>query len=80
MKNPKSHPARAAPLTVREVVYRLVLMHDLTYAVEMTTPDRSQRIVKGFVNEAGAEAWLAEQKRLAPKDQVWVRRLLLSWR
>jgi hypothetical protein len=66
--------------TVGKVVFRLVFPHDLTYAIEMTMADGTQRVVKGFDREARADAWLAEQKRLAPKDEIWIRRPLLSWR
>ena len=62
------------------VFYRLILLHDLTYAVEMTMADRSEKLVKGFVDEAAAVAWITEQRRLAPDGEVWIRRRKLSWR
>jgi hypothetical protein len=64
---------------VGQVVFRLVFLHDLSYAIEMTMADGSHRLVKGFVREADAEAWIAAQKRLAPKDEIWIRRPMLNW-
>ncbi len=63
-----------------KVAYRLVLLHDLTYTVEMKLADRSERLVKGFVDETAAEAWIAGQRRLAPEGEVWIRRPKPSWR
>ena len=63
-----------------KVVFRLILLHDLTYAVQITMPDRSEKLVKDFADEAAAEAWIAKRQRLAPKGEVWTRRLKLSWR
>ena len=63
----------------RKVVYRLVFLHDLTYAVEMTMADGSERLIKGFARKADAEAWLTEQKSVAPKNEVWSRQPSLNW-
>ena len=63
-----------------KVRYRLILLHDLTYAVELTMADRTEKLVRGFVDEAAAVAWIAEQRRLAPKGEAWIRRPKLSWR
>jgi hypothetical protein len=62
------------------VFYRLILLHDLTYAVEVTMADRSEKLAKGFVDEAAAVAWITEQRSLAPDGEVWIRRRKLSWR
>ncbi len=63
-----------------EVSFRLVFQHDLTYAIEMTMADGRKKLVKSFDREDDAEVWIAERRRLAPKDEVWVRRPLRSWR
>ena len=62
------------------VTYRLVFQHDLTYAIEMTMADGRKKVIKSFAREAEAEAWIAEHKMLAPKEEVWVRRPMKSWR
>ena len=62
------------------VTYRLVFQRDLTYAIEMTMADGKKKVIKSFVREAEAEEWIAEHRLLAPKDEVWVRRPLKSWR
>jgi hypothetical protein len=63
-----------------KVRYLLILLHDLTYAVELTMADRSEKLVRGFVDEAAAMAWIAEQRRFAPRGEAWIRRPNLSLR
>ncbi|MFI5387289.1 MAG: hypothetical protein ACHQ50_14355 [Fimbriimonadales bacterium] len=63
----------------RKVVFRLAFQRDLTYTVEMTMADGTEKLIKGFAREEDAEAWVAEQRRLAPKNEVWSRRLSLNW-
>jgi hypothetical protein len=66
------------------IQFRLVFHHDLTYFVEITMPDRTRKIAKGFANEADneadAEAWCAEEERKAPVNGGWKRGPMLSWR
>ena len=62
------------------VVFRLIFQHDLTYAIELTMADGTRKLIKSFTREAEAEAWIAKQQRRAPKDEVWIRRPLRSWR
>ena len=71
---------RVAAAVMGKRAFRLVFLHDLTYAVEFMMADGTEKLVKGFASEAAAEAWVAEQRRLAPKGEVWTRRLKLSWR
>ena len=70
----------AATSAMDKVIFRLVFLHDLTYAVQIMMPDGSEKVVKGFANEAAAEVWLAEVQRVAPKGEVWTRRRNVSWR
>jgi hypothetical protein len=42
--------------------------------------DRFEKLVRGFVDEAAAVAWIAEQRRSAPRGEAWIRRPKLSWR
>jgi hypothetical protein len=42
--------------------YRIVPQKDLTYGVEITTPNTYPGTVPGFRTEEEAEAWIAEQK------------------
>ena len=63
-----------------KVAYRLVFLHDLTYAVELKRSSGAGTVTGGFAGEAAAEAWVAQQKRAAPQGEVWVRRPNLSWR
>ena len=65
---------------IRHVEFRLVQLHDLTYAVEMTMPDGAWKVIKGFGDEDEAYVWLAKQKRRAPKKEVWAWRPPLRWR
>ena len=64
---------------MRTVQFRLVFHHDLTYFVEITMPDRTRKIAKGFANEADAEAWCAEEERNAPVNGGWKRERMLKW-
>jgi len=63
-----------------EVAYRLVLLHDLTYAVELKLGSGAETVSRGFADEAAAEAWIAERQCAAPRGEVWVRRPNLRWR
>ena len=62
------------------VVVRPVFQEDRTYTIEMTMADGTRKLVKGLAWKAEAEAWLAQQKRSAPKDEVWTRRPLFDTR
>jgi hypothetical protein len=76
--------SRSSPLSAYcsmvEITFRLAFLSDCTYAIQVRTPDGARRLVKGFAREAEAEAWLAEQMRIGPRDEVWVRQPMLSWR
>jgi len=63
-----------------EVVFRLVFQHDLSYAIELIMADGKQRVIHSFAREEDAEAWIAEQMKKAPTDEVWIRRPLKTWR
>jgi hypothetical protein len=62
-----------------EITFRLAFLSDCTYAIQVRTPDGARRLVKGFAREAEAEDWLAEQMRIGPRDEVWIRQPMLSW-
>ena len=62
------------------VVVRPVFQEDRTYTIEMTMADGTRKLVKGFAWKVEAEALLAQQKRSAPKDEVWTRRPLFDTR
>jgi len=64
---------------MQTVQFRLVFHHDLTYSVEITMPDRTKKIAKGFATEADAEAWCAEEERKAPVNGGWKRERMLKW-
>lgn len=64
---------------MREITYRLALFPDASYGIEITMPDGRCRLVKRFARKADAEAWLAEEQRKGPKDEVWVRQPMTLW-
>jgi hypothetical protein len=64
---------------MQTVQFRLVFHHDLTYSVEITMPDRTKKIAKGFATEADAEAWCAEEEGKASVIGGWKRERMLKW-
>jgi hypothetical protein len=62
------------------VTYRVSLQQDSSYVIELTMVDGVSRLVRGFLTEAEAEIWIADQKRLAAENEVWIRRPLKTWR
>jgi poly(3-hydroxyalkanoate) synthetase len=52
----RTHPHAAA-------TYRVILLDDGAFGVEVNIPDSSPTTVKSFQTEADAEAWIAEHQR-----------------
>jgi hypothetical protein len=47
-----------------DTVYRLIPQKDRRISVEMAKPDGSRRVIPDFVDEAEANAWIIQTKRL----------------
>jgi hypothetical protein len=47
-----------------DTVYRLIPQKDGRISVEMAKPDGRRRVIPDFVNEAEANAWIIQSKRL----------------
>jgi poly(3-hydroxyalkanoate) synthetase len=52
----RTHPHAAA-------TYRVILLDDGAFGVEVNIPDSNPTTVKSFQTEADAEAWIAEHQR-----------------
>jgi hypothetical protein len=63
--------------TTPTTTFRIFLMDDQTYGIEVTIPDSFPTTVKSFPSEEAAESWIANyQIRLAEKTtrKTWRRR------
>jgi len=63
--------------TPPDTTFRIFLMDDKSYGIEVTIPDSFPTTVKSFASEAAAESWIANyQTRLAEKTtrKTWRRR------
>jgi len=47
---------------MRKSTYKVIWAADLSYAVEVTAPDGTRRVVAPFKREADAQSWIAEEK------------------
>jgi hypothetical protein len=63
-----------------KVVFRLVYLHDHSYAAEIRMANGTIKAARGFKAEADAETWLVEQRSMAPAKAAWVRLPTLNWR
>ena len=63
--------------TPPSTTFRIFLMDDKSYGIEVTIPDSFPTIVKSFASEEAAEGWIANyQTRLSEKTtrKTWRRR------
>jgi hypothetical protein len=63
--------------TTQTTTFRIFLMDDQSYGIEVMIPDSFPTTVKSFASEAAAEDWIANyQTRLAEKTtrKTWRRR------
>jgi hypothetical protein len=63
--------------TPPDTTFRIFLMDDKSYGIEVTIPDSFPTTVKSFASEEAAEGWIANyQIRLAEKTtrKTWRRR------
>jgi hypothetical protein len=67
-------------MAMDKVVFRLVYLHDQSYAAEIGTTNGTIKAARGFMTEADAEAWVLEQRSMAPAKEAWVRLPTLNWR
>ena len=67
-------------MAMDKVVFRLVCLHDQSYAAEIGMANGTLKTTRGFLTEADAEAWLVEQRSIAPAEEAWVRVPTLNWR
>jgi hypothetical protein len=56
MKMPRTHPHA-------EASYRVILLENGSFVVEVSIPDSHPTTVSVFKTEADAEAWIAEHRR-----------------
>ena len=63
--------------TTPETTFRIFLMDDKSYGIEVTIPDSFPTTVKSFPTEEAAESWIANYRtRLSEKTtrKTWRRR------
>jgi hypothetical protein len=53
-----------------EAVYRVVVLADGAFGVEVKIPDSSPTTVSSFESEAAAEAWIARNKQRVIEQSV----------
>jgi hypothetical protein len=58
-----------------EATYRIFVLKDGAYGVEVAIPDRSPAMVTSFATEEAAQAWIAEHKRQAESGVKLPRRI-----
>jgi hypothetical protein len=59
-----THNARCMMFRMVDTVYRLIPQKDRRISVEMAKPNGSRRVIPDFVDEAEANAWIIQTKRL----------------
>ena len=74
-----AHLAIGGANPMERVNFRVIHLHDLSYAVEVTKQNGAQTLAKGFNGESDAEAWLSSQQHRAPEHEVWMRQPTLRW-
>jgi hypothetical protein len=60
----EAHNERVKMLGMVDTVYRLITQKDRRFSVEMAKPDGRRRVIPDFVDEAEANAWIIQTRRL----------------
>jgi hypothetical protein len=66
-------------MAMDKVAFRLVHLHDQSCAAEIRMANGTLKTASGFMTEGDAEAWLLEQRSMAPAKEAWVRLPTLNW-